>query len=559
MLAELMRLRSNIAVAGTHGKTTTTTLVATLLDAGGIDPTVINGGIIHAYGSNARVGQGEWMVVEADESDGTFNRLPATIAIVTNIDPEHHGALGQIRERCARGSSISSPTSRSTACRLLHRHPEVQALVGRVTDRRVVTFGFNAQADVRAVNLTYKGGVAHFDIALQAEDTPIEGCTLPMPGDHNVSNALAAVAVARHLGMKRDEIREALAGFGGSTGASPRWARWRRDHHRRLRPPPGGDRRGAEGRAAGRGDGPGDRRAPAAPLHAAATCSTDFCACFNDADVVGIAEVYAAGEDPIAGASRDDLVAGLIRHGHRHARAVTSTRTTWNGWSANRPGRATWWSASARARVAEVGHAQVGLALQRARSRSWPARRSRARRMARRGQHRARAENLGRAQDRAHVVRVRHPVEQHQTRRGRPLKRQVLQPAPVERAHLQRRALVHRAGVERGGKLARIGDLGHEPRRGTASPSRSSAFFVTTRRSLPAPGWQRIAHRVQPEEPDRLGRRRLAPAFLVDDPGRFFRHAPSSVHARPGLRPRRPRKKPRGSAPPGRPMPRFFG
>jgi UDP-N-acetylmuramate--alanine ligase len=202
MLAELMRLRSNIAVAGTHGKTTTTTLVATLLDAGGIDPTVINGGIIHAYGSNARVGQGEWMVVEADESDGTFNRLPATIAIVTNIDPEHMEHWGTI-ENLRQGflDFVSNiPFYGLAVC--CTDHPEVQALVGRITDRRVVTFGFNAQADVRAVNLTYKGGVAHFDIALQAEDTVIEGCTLPMPGDHNVSNALAAVAVARHLGMK---------------------------------------------------------------------------------------------------------------------------------------------------------------------------------------------------------------------------------------------------------------------------------------------------------------------------------------------------------------------
>ncbi|MDH5797565.1 MAG: UDP-N-acetylmuramate--L-alanine ligase, partial [Paracoccaceae bacterium] len=196
MLAELMRLKSNIAVAGTHGKTTTTTLVAEVLVGGGIDPTVINGGIIHAYGSNARMGQGEWMVVEADESDGTFNRLPATIAIVTNIDPEHMEHWGTI-ENLRQGfyDFVSNiPFYGLAVC--CTDHPEVQALVGRITDRRVVTFGFNSQADVRAMNLTYKKGVAHFDIALQAEDMVIEGCTLPMPGDHNVSNALAAVAVA---------------------------------------------------------------------------------------------------------------------------------------------------------------------------------------------------------------------------------------------------------------------------------------------------------------------------------------------------------------------------
>jgi len=204
MLAELMRLRSNIAVAGTHGKTTTTTMVATLLDKGGFDPTVINGGVIHAYGSNARAGEGEWMVVEADESDGSFNRLPATIAIVTNIDPEHMEHWGTI-EALRKGflDFVSNiPFYGLAVC--CTDHPEVQALVGRVTDRRVVTFGFNAQADVRASGLRFENGKAHFDILLQGEGegSIIESCTLPMPGDHNVSNALAAVAVARHLGMK---------------------------------------------------------------------------------------------------------------------------------------------------------------------------------------------------------------------------------------------------------------------------------------------------------------------------------------------------------------------
>ncbi len=215
MLAELMRLKSNIAVAGTHGKTTTTTMVAELMVMGQFDPTVINGGIIHAYGSNARMGQGEWMVVEADESDGTFNRLPATIAIVTNIDPEHMehwGDFDTLRNGFLDFVSNIPFYGVAVCCT---DHPEVQALVGRITDRRVVTYGFNAQADVRAVNLTYKAGVAHFDIQLQTEDRVIEGCTLPMPGDHNVSNALSAVAVARHLGMKADEIRSALANFGG--------------------------------------------------------------------------------------------------------------------------------------------------------------------------------------------------------------------------------------------------------------------------------------------------------------------------------------------------------
>jgi UDP-N-acetylmuramate--alanine ligase len=322
MLAELMRLRSNVAVAGTHGKTTTTTLVATLLDAGGIDPTVINGGIIHAYGSNARVGQGEWMVVEADESDGTFNRLPATIAIVTNIDPEHMEHWGSI-ENLRRGFTdfVSNIPFYGLAV-LCIDHPEVQALVGRVTDRRVVTFGFNPQADVRAVNLTYKAGIAHFDIALAAEEMVIEGCTLPMPGDHNVSNALAAVAVARHLGLKADEIRTALANF---AGVNRRFTKVGEvdgvtiiddyGHHPvEISAVLKAARQASDGRVI----------AIHQPHRYSRLSSLfeDFCGCFNDADVVGIAEVFAAGEDPIPGASRDDLVAGLARHGHRRAIAI---------------------------------------------------------------------------------------------------------------------------------------------------------------------------------------------------------------------------------------------
>jgi UDP-N-acetylmuramate--alanine ligase len=322
MLAELMRLRSNIAIAGTHGKTTTTTMVATLLDKGGFDPTVINGGVIHAYGSNARAGAGEWMVVEADESDGSFNRLPATIAIVTNIDPEHMehwGTFDALRKGFLDFVSNIPFYGLAVCCT---DHPEVQALVGRVTDRRVVTFGFNAQADVRAVNLTYENGVAHFDIALQGEGGMIENCILPMPGDHNVSNALSAVAVARHLGMKRDEIREALAGFAGV--------------NRRFT-------RVGEVNGVTIIDDYGHHPVEIAAVLKAARQATkgriiavhqphrytrlshlfeEFCTCFNEADVVAIAEVYAAGEDPIPGASRDDLVAGLIAHGHRHARAL---------------------------------------------------------------------------------------------------------------------------------------------------------------------------------------------------------------------------------------------
>jgi len=325
MLAELMRLRSNIAVAGTHGKTTTTTMVATLLDKGGFDPTVINGGVIHAYGSNARAGAGEWMVVEADESDGSFNRLPATIAIVTNIDPEHMehwGSFDSLRKGFLDFVSNVPFYGLAICCT---DHPEVQALVGRVTDRRIVTFGFNAQADVRATGLRFENGKAMFDIQLQNEEegSRIEGCTLPMPGDHNVSNALAAVAVARHLGMKRAEIREALAGF---AGVNRRFTKVGEvlggvtviddyGHHPvEIAAVLRAARQSVQGRVIAV-DQP-HRYTRLSHLF------EDFCTCFNEADVVAIAEVYAAGEDPIPGASRDDLVAGLIAHGHRHARAI---------------------------------------------------------------------------------------------------------------------------------------------------------------------------------------------------------------------------------------------
>ncbi|MCL3882632.1 UDP-N-acetylmuramate--L-alanine ligase [Marivita sp. GX14005] len=324
MLAELMRLKSNIAVAGTHGKTTTTTMMAELMVAGGFDPTVINGGIIHAYGSNARMGQGEWMVVEADESDGSFNRLPATIGIVTNIDPEHMEHWGDF-ERLRDGFQdfVSNiPFYGIAVC--CTDHEEVQRLVGRVTDRRIVTYGFNAQADLRAVNLRYEKGVARFDIALQAEDDMIEGCSLPMPGDHNVSNALAAVAVARHLGMKKSEIRTALAQFGGVNRRFTHVGDWNGvtiiddyGHHPvEIAAVLKAARQASEGRVI----------AVHQPHRYSRLASLfdDFCACFNEADVVAIAEVFAAGEAPIEGASRDDLVAGLVRHGHRHARALLS-------------------------------------------------------------------------------------------------------------------------------------------------------------------------------------------------------------------------------------------
>ena len=321
MLAELMRLKSNVAVAGTHGKTTTTTMVSTLLHAGGFDPTVVNGGVINAFESNARTGQGEWMVVEADESDGTFNRLPATIAIVTNIDPEHMehwGSFDNLRQGFFEFVH-NIPFYGLAVCNT--DHPEVQALVGRITDRRVTTYGFNAQADVRVVDLSYAQGMSYFDVALR-DGSMIEGCTLPMPGDHNVSNALASVAVALHLGMSGDAIRAGLHSFKGVNRRFTKVAELDgvtiiddyAHHPVEI----------AAALKAARQSHSGRIMAIHQPhrysrLH---DLFDDFCTCFNDADVVGITDIFSAGEAPIAGADRDSLVIGLTGHGHRNAMAV---------------------------------------------------------------------------------------------------------------------------------------------------------------------------------------------------------------------------------------------
>ncbi len=322
MLAELMRLKSNVAVAGTHGKTTTTSMVAALLDAGDMDPTVINGGIIHSYGSNARMGAGEWMVVEADESDGTFTKLPATIAIVTNIDPEHLDHYGDFEGvKAAFETFVSNIPFYGVAVCCID-HPEVQALVGRIHDRRVITYGFNPQADVRIANLTYKGGGAHFDVVLQAEGITIEGAHLPMPGDHNVSNAVAAVAVSRHLGVSSEQIKSALTSFGG---VNRRFTRVGEvggvtiiddyaHHPVEIAAVLSAARQATQGRVI----------AVHQPHRYSRLDSLfeEFCSCFNDADVVAITDVFAAGEAPIEGADRDGLVAGLKAHGHKRPLAV---------------------------------------------------------------------------------------------------------------------------------------------------------------------------------------------------------------------------------------------
>lgn len=322
MLAELMRLKSNVAIAGTHGKTTTTTMVATLLDAGGIDPTVINGGIIHAYGSNARMGQGEWMVVEADESDGSFNRLPATIAVVTNIDPEHmeHYKTFDVLKEAFYTFVSNIPFYGVAICNI--DHPEVQLLVGRLGDRRILTYGFNRQADVRADNLRYNEGKAFFDVYLQNEDITIKSMVLPMPGDHNVSNALASIAVSHCLGIEADKIRQALKNFGGVNRRFTHVGEINgvtiiddyAHHPVEITAVLSAAKQATNGRVI----------AVHQP-HRYSRLSDlfeDFCSCFNDAEVVGITDIFAAGESPINGADRDSLIAGLKAHGHRQAVSV---------------------------------------------------------------------------------------------------------------------------------------------------------------------------------------------------------------------------------------------
>ncbi len=323
MLAELMRLKQCVAIAGTHGKTTTTSLVATLLDKGGFDPTVINGGIINAYGTNARLGEGEWMVVEADESDGTFLKLPADVAIVTNIDPEHldhFKTFDAVKE--AFRTLVENLPFYGFAVMCLD-HPTVQELVGRIEDRRVITYGENPQADVRLLDVELAGGQCRFNVIIRDRKTSratyLENVLLPMPGHHNALNATAAIAVAFELGMSVDAIRAALLTFSGVNRRFTKTGEWN---------------------GALIFDDYGHHPVEIAAVLRAARASTktqviavvqphrytrlqslfeQFSSCFNDADVVIVADVYAAGEKPIEGIDRAHLVSAIKAHGHRHA------------------------------------------------------------------------------------------------------------------------------------------------------------------------------------------------------------------------------------------------
>ncbi|MEM7742551.1 MAG: UDP-N-acetylmuramate--L-alanine ligase [Pseudomonadota bacterium] len=323
MLAELMRLKSNIAVAGTHGKTTTTSFVAALLDAGGEDPTVINGGIIQSYGSNARKGEGRWMVVEADESDGTFVKLPATVGIVTNIDPEHMDHYGTVDALFDGFEAFASNIPFYGALVACIDHPGVQTLIGRVTDRKVVTYGFSRQADLRAEDVRYQDGAMRFDVVVRGDpEERFEGFTLAIPGEHNVLNALAAIGAARELKIPMEVLRDGLAAFEGVKRRFTKVGEWNGatiiddyGHHPvEIAAVLKAARAATEGQVIAVHQPHRYSR-----LH---DLFEDFCACFNDADVVAIADVYAAGEEPIEGVSRDALVGGLRAHGHRSAHAL---------------------------------------------------------------------------------------------------------------------------------------------------------------------------------------------------------------------------------------------
>jgi len=321
MLGELMRLKWSIAVGGTHGKTTTTSLIASMLDVAGMDPTVINGGIINAWGTNARLGGGIWMVAEADESDGTFLKLPATIAVVTNIDPEHLDHYGDFDSLRAAFDAFVENIPFYGFAALCIDHVEVQAMIPRVSDRRIISYGFSPQADVRAVNVQAANGGVVFDVVLadrKTEETrTFEKVFLPMFGNHNVQNALAAIAIGAEMGIDEALLRKAMAGF---EGVKRRFTKT-------------GD---VDGITIIDDYGHHPVEITAVLAAARSACSgqviavvqphrytrlrdlfEDFCTCFNDADAVVVADVYAAGEQPIDGIDRDGLVNGLRAHGHR--------------------------------------------------------------------------------------------------------------------------------------------------------------------------------------------------------------------------------------------------
>ena len=325
MLAELMRLKMAVAIGGTHGKTTTTSMVGAMLEEGDFDPTVINGGIVHKYGSNTRMGASDWMVVEADESDGTFTKLPATVAVVTNIDPEHLDHYGDFDSlRAAFDRFVSNIPFYGFAV-LCTDHPAVQAMIPELSDRIVFTYGFNPQADVQATNIRTGTNGSTFDVTfsenINGEALTLRDVFLPMLGRHNVQNSLAALTIARRMGIAPASMKNALANFSGvkrrftKTGeASGVTVIDDYGHHPvEIQAVLKAARQAVEGTS-------GKVVAVMQPHRYTRLSSLfeDFCTCFNDADSVIVADVYTAGEQPIEGASKEALADGLRSHGHKH-------------------------------------------------------------------------------------------------------------------------------------------------------------------------------------------------------------------------------------------------
>tara|TARA_R110002124_G_scaffold287365_1_gene474170 strand:- start:105544 stop:107016 length:1473 start_codon:yes stop_codon:yes gene_type:complete len=333
MLAELMRFKSAIAIGGTHGKTTTTSLVGTLLEKCGVDPTVINGGIVNSYGTNTRMGQGDWMVVEADESDGSFTRLPAQVAVVTNIDPEHmehYGAFDNMRQAFVQFVENIPFYGFAVLCL---DHPEVQSLIAKTTDRRILTYGFNPQADIRAESIrsVTEGSYCRVTFAGwmrgEEDDFVLDNVFLPMPGRHNLQNALAALAIGYELQLEPDAMRQALAGF---TGVKRRFTKTGEvqgisiiddyaHHPVEITAVLTAARQVVEGSK-------GKVIAVVQPhrysrLH---DLMVDFCKCFHDADMVVVANVHSAGEDPIDGVDKETFAKGIAAHGHRNVAVLES-------------------------------------------------------------------------------------------------------------------------------------------------------------------------------------------------------------------------------------------
>jgi UDP-N-acetylmuramate--alanine ligase len=328
MLAELMRLRWSIAVGGTHGKTTTTSLVAAVLEAAHLDPTVINGGIINAYGTNTRLGAGDWMVVEADESDGSFLRLPATIAVVTNMDAEHLDHWGTA-EAMARGYEhfVQNIPFYGFAV-LCIDHPAVQQMIPLLSDRRIVTYGFSPQADVRVDKLVPGRNGSSFEVTVagrtRSRARTMGPFHLPMLGQHNVQNALAAIAIGTEMDIDNETLRSALASFKGvkrrftKTGEAGGITVIDDYGHHPVEI--------AAVLKAARQAGARDVVAVVQPHRYTRLASLfeEFCTCMNDAGTVIVTDVYPAGEQPIAGINRDALVEGLREHGHRSVVPMSS-------------------------------------------------------------------------------------------------------------------------------------------------------------------------------------------------------------------------------------------